>query len=194
MNAYYLSAEKMGVEIEYDTEVEELVIEDGVFKSGGQCQRLPYEIRANSLVVAAGGFQANIDWLKEAWGPAAENFIIRGTPYNKGRLLKELINNGFQPVGEPDQCHAVAIDARSPKFDGGIVTRLDCVSFGIVVNNQCERFYDEGEDFWPKRYAIWGRLVAAQPDQMGMSLSTANLSTTSCPRYFRRSRPTLSRS
>ncbi|MBY5944640.1 FAD-dependent tricarballylate dehydrogenase TcuA [Photobacterium rosenbergii] len=168
VNAYYLSAEKMGVEIEYDTEVEELVIEDGVFKKAVvNAKGFPYEIRANSLVVAAGGFQANIDWLKEAWGPAAENFIIRGTPYNKGRLLKELINNGFQPVGEPDQCHAVAIDARSPKFDGGIVTRLDCVSFGIVVNNQCERFYDEGEDFWPKRYAIWGRLVAAQPDQIG---------------------------
>jgi tricarballylate dehydrogenase len=60
----------------------------------------------------------------------------------------------------------VAIDARSPKFDGGIVTRLDCVSLGIVVNQQAERFYDEGEDFWPKRYAIWGRLVASQPDQI----------------------------
>ena len=29
-----------------------------------------------------------------------------------------------------------------------------------------QRFYDEGEDIWPKRYAIWGRLVAAQPDQI----------------------------
>jgi tricarballylate dehydrogenase len=38
--------------------------------------------------------------------------------------------------------------------------------FGIVMNNLCERFYDEGEDFWPKRYAIWGRLVADQPDQI----------------------------
>jgi len=46
------------------------------------------------------------------------------------------------------------------------VTRLDCVPFGIVVNRNAERFYDEGEDFWPKRYAIWGRLVAQQPDQI----------------------------
>ena len=36
---------------------------------------------------------------------------------------------------------------------------------GIVVNRHAERFYDEGEDIWPKRYAIWGRLVADQPDQ-----------------------------
>ena len=61
----------------------------------------------------------------------------------------------------------MAIDGRAPKFDGGIVTRLDCVPFSIVVNKNAERFYDEGEDVWPKRYAIWGRLVAAQPDQVG---------------------------
>ena len=39
--------------------------------------------------------------------------------------------------------------------------------FGIVVNQEGRRFYDEGEDFWPKRYAIWGRLVAQQPGQIG---------------------------
>ena len=77
-----------------------------------------------------------------------------------------LLDAGIEPVGDPTQCHAVAIDARSPKFDGGIVTRLDCIIFGIVLNKNCDRFYDEGEDFWPKRYAIWGRLVADQPDQI----------------------------
>ena len=30
--------------------------------------------------------------------------------------------------------------------------------------------YDEGEDFWPKRYAIWGRLVAQQPGQTAWSI------------------------
>ena len=47
------------------------------------------------------------------------------------------------------------------------MTRVDAVSLGIVVNKHAQRFYDEGEDFWPKRYAIWGRLVAGQPDQIG---------------------------
>ena len=83
-----------------------------------------------------------------------------------GRGGGEFPDNGVQEVGDPTQCHAVAIDARAPKYDGGIVTRLDCVVFGIVVNKHAERFYDEGEDVWPKRYAIWGRLVALQPDQI----------------------------
>jgi tricarballylate dehydrogenase len=36
-----------------------------------------------------------------------------------------------------------------------------------MLNRDARRFYDEGEDFWPKRYAIWGRLVAQQPGQIG---------------------------
>jgi tricarballylate dehydrogenase len=88
-------------------------------------------------------------------------------------MLRALLDNGAKPVGNPRQCHAVAIDARAPKFDGGIVTRLDCVPFGIVVNKHAERFYDEGEDFWPKRYAIWGRLVAQQSDQIAYAIIDA---------------------
>ena len=85
-----------------------------------------------------------------------------------------LLERGVQPVGDATQCHAVAIDARAPKFDGGIITRLDCVVFGIVVNKQAQRFYDEGEEVWPKRYAIWGRLVAAQPDQIACIIFDAS--------------------
>ena len=77
-----------------------------------------------------------------------------------------MIDHGADTVGDPTQCHAVAVDGRAPKFDGGIVSRIDCVPFSVVVNKSGERFYDEGEDVWPKRYAIWGRLVAAQPDQV----------------------------
>jgi len=73
----------------------------------------------------------------------------------------------MKQVGDPKQCHAVAVDGRAPKFDGGIVTRVDAVPFGIVVNQDAVRFYDEGEDFWPKRYAIWGRLIAQQREQIG---------------------------
>ena len=168
LNALYLTAEKLGVEILYDAEVTDLVVADGMFLAAKLKQPVSgaNEIRASALVAAAGGFEANIEWLKEYWGEAADNFLIRGTPYNRGSILKMLLAKGVQEVGDPTQCHAVAIDARAPKFDGGIITRHDSVVFGIVVNKHAQRFYDEGEDIWPKRYAIWGRLVAAQPDQI----------------------------
>jgi tricarballylate dehydrogenase len=167
LNALYLTAEKLGVEIRYDAEVTELEIADGMFLLATVKQAAEMgSVRAAALVAASGGFEANIDWLKEGWGEIAENFLVRGTPYNRGTILRMLIDHQVMQVGDVKQCHAVAIDARAPKFDGGIITRLDCVIYGIVVNNRCERFYDEGEDIWPKRYAIWGRLVAAQPDQI----------------------------
>ncbi len=168
LNALYLTADRLGVNLLFDAEVVDLVIADGVFRSASlEYLGARHEIRARTLVAAAGGFEANIEWLKEFWGERAENFLVRGTPYNRGTVLKILLDSGVKPIGDPTQCHAVAIDARAPRFDGGIVTRLDCVVFGIVVNRNGVRFYDEGEDFWPKRYAIWGRLVANQPDQIG---------------------------
>ncbi len=171
LNAYYAAAAKLGIRILYNAEVIDLKIAQGRFESGTVLLNgEPAEFRANALVAASGGFESNLEWLKEAWGDAADRFIIRGTPYNKGKLLRLLLDGGAEPVGDPAQCHAVAVDGRAPKFDGGIVTRLDCVPLGIVVNQQGERFYDEGEDLWPKRYAIWGRLVAQQPGQIAYSI------------------------
>ena len=168
LNALYITARRLGIEVRYDAEVVGLSIEDGFFIDAAV--RLngagPHRIAAGALIAACGGFEANLEWLEESWGAAARNFLIRGTPYNRGSVLRMLLDQGVQPVGDPTQCHAVAIDARSPRFDGGIVTRLDCIVFGIVVNREAARFDDEGLDFWPKRYAVWGRLIAQQPDQI----------------------------
>lgn len=174
MNTYYAAAERLGIRVWYEAEVEGVDIQGGAFKAAVVKRNAATErVGAKALVVAAGGFESNLAWLEEAWGPAAKNFIVRGTPYNTGKVLKALLENGIASIGDPTQCHAVAIDARAPKYDGGIVTRLDSVSLGIVVNKNGERFYDEGEDFWPKRYAIWGRLVAGQPDQIAYSIIDA---------------------
>ncbi len=174
VNAYYRSAEALGVEVAYDTEVIDLAIGDGRFQSATVVRHgAEHVIRAKAVVAAAGGFESNMAWLREAWGPPADNFICRGTPYNMGKVLKLLLDAGAKQVSDATQGHCVAIDARSPKFDGGIVTRVDAVSLGIVVNRDARRFYDEGEDFWPKRYAIWGRLIAGQPDQIGYSIIDA---------------------
>ncbi len=185
LNALYLTAERLGVGVRYDAEVVGLDIADGVFlaakvREGGREHRVEAEV----LVTACGGFEANIEWLKQGWGEAAENFLIRGTPYNRGTVLRMLLDAGVQPIGDPTQCHAVAIDARAPKFDGGIITRLDCVVFGIVVNREARRFYDEGEDIWPKRYAIWGRLVAQQPGQIAYIIFDAPALTLFMPSLY----------
>jgi tricarballylate dehydrogenase len=185
VNAYYRSAENLGVQIRYDAPVTRLELNDGTFvaaileskdASGNPTQE---RLTAKTCIVASGGFESNIAWQREAWGQnafgewPADNFAIRGTRYNMGVLLKDLMAQGADTTGDPTQSHCVAIDARAPLYDGGIVTRVDCVSLGIMVNKDAQRFYDEGEDFWPKRYAIWGRLVAQQRGQLGYSIIDA---------------------
>jgi tricarballylate dehydrogenase len=174
VNAYYNTIADLGVTVAYEAKVTQIIVKGDRFEAvrvliDGNEQ----EIAAKAVVLASGGFQADLDWLAQAWGPAARNFLIRGTPYNRGEVLRQMLDQGAPSVGDPTQCHAVAIDGRAPKYDGGIVTRLDCVPFSIVVNQDGERFYDEGEDVWPKRYAIWGRLVAAQRDQIAYALIDA---------------------
>jgi tricarballylate dehydrogenase len=170
LNAYYRSARALGVAVRYDAPVDALEIDHGRFAAA----RIGAErIEARACVLAAGGFESNRAWMREAWGQdvrgdwPSDNFLIRGTRFNQGVLLRRMMEAGADIIGDPTQAHCVAIDARAPLYDGGIVTRVDCVSLGVVVNREGRRFYDEGEDFWPKRYAIWGRLVARQPGQVG---------------------------
>ncbi len=176
VNAYYRSAEKRGVQIRYDAPVSRVELDSGRFVAAFVGNE---RIEARSCVVASGGFESNLEWMRDAWGRnergewPADNFAIRGTRYNMGVVLKDLLAQGADAVGDPTQSHCVAIDARAPLFDGGICTRVDCVSLGIMVNREAMRFYDEGEDFWPKRYAIWGRLVALQAGQIGYSVIDA---------------------
>ena len=121
-------------------------------------------------MVASGGFEANREWLARYWGDRAERFSIRGCAFNDGRSVQALIDEGARTTGSPGAFHATAVDNRSPDYDGGIVTRVDSIPFGIVVDRNGSRFYDEGEDLWPKRYAIWGRLVAERPGQVAYSI------------------------
>ena len=181
VNAYYRSAERLGVGIRYESPVETIELDGdrfvaaGVRVGTGGAARLE-RIEARACVLAAGGFESNLEWMREAWGQnetgewPADRFLIRGTRFNQGVVLRAMLDAGADQIGDPSQSHCVAIDARAPLYDGGICTRIDCVSLGIVVNRLAQRFHDEGEDFWPKRYAIWGRLVALQPGQTGYSI------------------------
>ncbi len=185
INAYFRSAEALGARIDYDAEAVGLELDGGRFVAARVQFKQPdgsvreERVEARACVLACGGFESNIEWLREAWGvdaqgeSPADNFLIRGTRYNRGVILQDLRDQGADIMGDATQAHMVAIDARAPLYDGGISTRIDAVSLGVVLNRDAKRFYDEGEDFWPKRYAIWGRLVALQPGQIGYCIIDA---------------------
>src|SRR5205823_1737666 len=167
VNSYYRALASRGIPVWYEATVAEFALRGnrctGVVVSVDGTRRL---VAAHSVICASGGFEANIDWLRRYWGDAARNYHIRGPKYNDGLILQRLLDAGAESAGDERGFHSVAVDARSPRYDGGIATRLDSIPFGVTLNRDGRRFYDEGEDIWPKRYAIWGRNIAEQPDQI----------------------------
>jgi tricarballylate dehydrogenase len=167
INALYATAAKLGVAIGYDSEVVALAFDEGRdceadIVHDGRIER----IASKTLVLCSGGHQANLAWLRESFGAAADGFMIRGTPYVTGSVLRLLLDAGARPVGDPSRAHMVAVDARGPKFDGGIVTRITAIPHGIVVDRDGKRFHDEGEDARKTHYARWGARIAERPGQI----------------------------
>ena len=70
LNAYYAAAEQQGVRVLYNAEVVGLEYCRRRFrKRHRQCWMASRStFRAKALVAAAGGFESNLEWLKEAWG------------------------------------------------------------------------------------------------------------------------------
>ena len=174
LNVYYRALEARRVPSLYETKVIEVANQsDGSFEVTLEHGEERTRVHAGAFVAASGGYESNYEWLGREWGEAASQFIIRGTSSNDGAILKMLLERGGQPRGNPRGFHSTAVDARSPRYDGGIATRVDSIPHGIAVNRDAKRFYDEGEMIWPKRYAVWGRLIAEQPGQIGYSLYDA---------------------
>jgi len=167
INALYATAAKLGVAIGYDSELTKLAFGDdrnceAEIAHGGSIER----VAATTMVLCTGGHQANLDWLRESFGAAADGFMVRGTPYDTGSVLRLLLDAGAKPVGDPARGHMVAVDARGPKFDGGIVTRITAIPHGIVVDRDGKRFHDEGEDARKTHFARWGARIAGRPGQI----------------------------
>jgi len=166
VNALYATAASLGVVISYDSEAVRLDGDDNRCTVTVAGRGEPERVVAKTVVACAGGHQANLDWLRRDIGPAVDGFMVRGTPYATGGVLRCLLEAGAMPVGDPARCHMVAVDARGPKFDGGIVTRITAIPHGIVVDRECRRFYDERADLGKTHFARWGARIAGCPGQV----------------------------
>ncbi len=164
VRALYDRAHALGVQVRHDAPVSALRLDGTRVRAALGGQRL---MSAGAFVLANGGAHAAPDLLREHWGDAAEGFLNRGTPWGRGELLRGLLAQGAQAVGDPGLLYLVAVDARSPREDGGIVTRIRGMPLGIVVDAMGRRRHDEGADTASTRYARWGQRLAAFPGQIG---------------------------
>ena len=124
---------------------------------------------AKSVVLAAGGFQANPEMRARYLGPGWDLAKVRGTRFNTGDGIRMALDAGARAYGNWSGCHAVGWDANAPEFGDleiGDNFQKHSYPWGIMINAEGKRFVDEGADFRNYTYAKYGRIILAQPNQM----------------------------
>ncbi|WP_272867718.1 FAD-dependent tricarballylate dehydrogenase TcuA [Ferroacidibacillus organovorans] len=168
------AAEREGISVLYHARAIELLCDDdGVRGVRVLWEGKSTEIIAKSVVLAAGGFQSNLEMRTRYLGPGWEFAKVRGTRFNTGDALQMALKIGARPFGHWSGCHAVGWDRNAPEFGDLVVGdgfQKHSYPFGIMVNAMGERFLDEGADFRNYTYAKYGREILNQPGQFAWQI------------------------
>jgi tricarballylate dehydrogenase len=168
------AAARRGVAIRYRTRALDLLydgnrVEGVLVRHDGAVQ----ELRASSVVLACGGFEANAEWRTRYLGPGWDLAKVRGSRYNTGGGIRMALAIGAEPCGNWSGCHAVQWEMNAPEFGDlavGDQFQKHSYPFGILVNAAGARFVDEGADFRNYTYAKYGRAVLEQPGQFAWQI------------------------
>ena len=126
------------------------------------------DVRARSVVLACGGFEANPEWRARYLGPGWDLVKVRGTRFNTGDGLRMALDIGAAPFGNWSGCNAVAWDANAPEFGDLVVMsgfQKHSYPYGIMINAEGRRFADEGADVKHYTYGKYGEMLIRQPGQ-----------------------------
>lgn len=168
------AAERLGIEIAYETMATGLLTEDDrvvgvrVRHKGHQ-----HDLRSRAVVLASGGFEANPEMRARYLGPGWDRATIRGTPYNTGLGITMALAIGAAPYGNWSAAHAVAWDLNAPKLGDRKLTNLfsrHSYPYGLVVNAEGKRFIDEGYDVSARTYARYGGEILKQPGRKAFQI------------------------
>jgi len=174
VEAWTASAERAGIRVLYEARAQSLLRDDsGVTGARARIGGETVDITAKSVVLAAGGFQANAEWRTRYLGPGWDLAKVRGTRFNTGEGIRMALEVGASPAGNWSGCHAVGWERNAPEFGDlavGDAFQKHSYPFGIMVNANGERFVDEGADFRNYTYAKYGRVVLAQPGQFAWQI------------------------
>jgi tricarballylate dehydrogenase len=171
------AAKKNGVEIWYSARAIALLADDkGVHGVVVKHKGKTTEVKAEAVVLAAGGFQANAEMRARYLGPGWELAKVRGTRFNTGDAIRMALDVGAAPVGNWSGCHAVAWERNAPEFGDlavGDQFQKHSYPWGIYINAEGRRFVDEGADFRNYTYAKYGRVILSQPGQFAWQIFDA---------------------
>jgi tricarballylate dehydrogenase len=178
--SWFEIAQKRGVEIRYSTSAVRLVQDrrgrvTGVGMQDGEGFG---ELTGRAVVLGCGGFEANPEWRARYLGRPWDHAKVRGTRYNTGDGLRMAIAIGALPHGQWTGCHSTPIDADAPPHgDRKLTDKTNRLSYpyGVLVNAQGRRFFDEGEDFQFYTYAKLGGIILNLPGGVAYQIFDAKV-------------------
>jgi tricarballylate dehydrogenase len=173
------AALKAGVNVRYGCRGDGLLVEDGGVRGvrWSSADGRAGVLRADAVVLGAGGFEANPDMRREHLGAGWERAVVRGTPLNTGEMLEAALSAGAARHGDWGSCHSVAWDAlaKNNASNRELTNQLTRGGYplGYVVNVEGRRFLDEGADFRNLTYAKYGAEILKQPRGLAFQLFDA---------------------
>lgn len=166
--SWFRIAGEKGIEVRYGCAARALLQDDSGRIAGVRVQTPDglRELAARSVILAAGGFEANSAWRGQYLGQPWDHAKVRGTRHNQGDGLRMALDIGAMPIGQWTGCHATPINAEAPEY--GILKLTDRTNrlsypFGVMINKEGLRFLDEAEDFQFFTYAKYGGIILKQP-------------------------------
>lgn len=144
-----------GAEILYHTEALRLNLAtdghvDGVVVRGPD--GLLRTLHGRAVVLACGGFEGNKEMLTRYLGPNACDLplLAPGLAYNQGAGIRMAMEVGAAMSGQFDMIHTELVDRRSSRADAVVYAH----PFGIVVNGEGKRFFDEGQGTFEETFEL----------------------------------------
>lgn len=165
MEKLYARAEALGMDLRYGARAQALNRSAQGWEIQVKTDEAIEALQARSVILATGGFHANVLWRSKYLGPNWDLAKVRGSRYNTGDGISLALSAGAVPHGNWTGCHAVFYDLNAPPF--GDINLLNqqknYFTLGIVVNADGKRFVDEGLDFRNYTYSGMGARVLREP-------------------------------
>jgi tricarballylate dehydrogenase len=129
---------------------------------------------ADAVVLACGGFQGNAAMMRAQFGPAGETtkLISPGTRFDTGDGIRMAMDQGASVSGDWNGMHAEPIDPRSK----GSAPVVLVYPYGIVVNQEGSRFFDEGAGLVHETWEAFARDIHfARPKSIAYAILDSRL-------------------